>query len=439
MQGGFEHARSLPRPAAPLIVTPAPTPTPTPRPTPTPSPTASPTPRASLTYRSALAGRSLDPTILVGDIAILTLTFRNDGTATWRKGTSSAVYLWTGRDAQFPAAMKEGWAASDVAVYQSEAEVRPEETASFTFRLKGTADGAFTLSLVPTTDAAGGPTALQSSVTITVTVGAIPTPTPTTAGSTPAPATNAPGATVTPSATPTATPTQSAASDGGTIREGETITAECGSGDPGNRVEFVGGLYTGMFGYNIRRTVGADGSVQVVAMVSDPNTGAPRRGPVMWTLSRGLGGVLSVQGCTATFSGATSYGTAMVLIFPAEVASTPVIPSEGGPRNAAGQQAHLVVPNPNAARAPRAACGAEWIQVSITGPYSSSTNWFWIRRLGNVLWWGPFANNGTFNVTPGTYEISIAFAGRPGFTNDSVSVPSCGSQRYIRSNQGWGV
>ncbi|MEK6977852.1 MAG: DUF5667 domain-containing protein [Candidatus Hydrothermarchaeota archaeon] len=227
-----------------------------------------------------------------------------------------------------------------------------------------------------------------------------------------------------------------------TIGEGENVTVQCGSGSAGTQVRYVGGSNLGIAGYDIKKTVTTGGKVDLVAAVTN-STGAPAGAPLTWKLSTARGGRLSVNGCTATFAAASSTGTATVLLtIAAQPRATPApgTGGEGGPVMAGGGKiAYINIAGGGGGSGGDRQCGKEWLQVSISGPYSYSQNTFWLSGPGTGnQWWGPFTNSRTFQpIAPGTYALRVTYAGGTQKTYN-INVPACSYYKFVQSNQGWG-
>lgn len=128
------------------------------RPASVPSVTASPaaTPTPTLPPLEGLSskwvGQSGYPGITVGGTATITVTFRNTGTAEWRRGTPSEIRLGIVGDPGFDPSMAAEWPYPERPAIQSRPVVRPGEVASFSFDVRGTRPGTFRLRLRPVVD-----------------------------------------------------------------------------------------------------------------------------------------------------------------------------------------------------------------------------------------------------------------------------------------------
>jgi uncharacterized protein YkwD len=105
-------------------------------------------------YHSAWVTESAWPTIGVGQSTTLSITFKNAGTATWMRGTSTQANLGVNGDDRtiFQLGMADGWPVPDRPAIQDSAVVPPGATSSFTFTLKGTAPGTYAIHLRPVID-----------------------------------------------------------------------------------------------------------------------------------------------------------------------------------------------------------------------------------------------------------------------------------------------
>ncbi len=105
-------------------------------------------------FHSAFLAESPWPTIAAGETTTLTLLFRNAGTAAWRRGTATEARLGVnGDDRTFASlGMAVGWPIPDRPAVQDVDSVAPGATTTFTFRVKGTQRGTFTLHLRPVVD-----------------------------------------------------------------------------------------------------------------------------------------------------------------------------------------------------------------------------------------------------------------------------------------------
>lgn len=105
-------------------------------------------------FHSAFVAESPWPTVAVGETAVLTLLFRNTGTATWRRGTATEARLGVnGDDRTFSAlGMATGWPIPDRPAVQDLDSVPPGATTTFTFSVTGRQPGTYALHLRPVVD-----------------------------------------------------------------------------------------------------------------------------------------------------------------------------------------------------------------------------------------------------------------------------------------------
>lgn len=114
----------------------------------TPAPTLPPVEGLSSKWES----QSGPPVIAVGGTATITVTFRNTGTAEWRRGTPSEIRLGIVGDPGFDPSMAVDWPYPERPAIQSRPVVRPSEVASFSFDVRGTRPGTYRLRLRPVVD-----------------------------------------------------------------------------------------------------------------------------------------------------------------------------------------------------------------------------------------------------------------------------------------------
>lgn len=99
---------------------------------------------------SAWVSQSPTPAITVGQEAALTLLFRNTGKVAWIRGTvSEASLALTGDGRRFDPSMAVDWPLPSRPATQLESAVAPGEMATFTFKVRGIAPGAFRIDLRP--------------------------------------------------------------------------------------------------------------------------------------------------------------------------------------------------------------------------------------------------------------------------------------------------
>ncbi len=130
-----------------------------------PSASATPDSRASYLGPSARAPQpdelhsqwvrqSADPVIGLGQTASVSIVFKNTGSGRWIKGSPSEVRLGVKGDATTfaDAGLASKWLSPTRPAAQTEAEVLPGATATFTFDVKGAKRGTFSLALRPVVD-----------------------------------------------------------------------------------------------------------------------------------------------------------------------------------------------------------------------------------------------------------------------------------------------
>lgn len=107
-------------------------------------------------YHSKWIDQSAYPTLAIGEVTTATVHFRNIGTSTWVKGTSTEAHLGINLDDQTISnlGMAVGWPFSNRPAIQAETVVAPGQIATFTFGIKGTRSGLYQLHLRPVIDGA---------------------------------------------------------------------------------------------------------------------------------------------------------------------------------------------------------------------------------------------------------------------------------------------
>lgn len=105
-------------------------------------------------YHSRWVDQSSYPTLARGDVATVTVRFRNTGTATWIKGTTAEVRLGLdGDDRTFSqGGMALEWPFPERPAIQAEASVPPSGIATFTFKIRGATAGTYRLHVRPVID-----------------------------------------------------------------------------------------------------------------------------------------------------------------------------------------------------------------------------------------------------------------------------------------------
>lgn len=102
-----------------------------------------------LTYHSAWVSQSDYPTMSFGDTATVWVKLMNTGTAAWVKGTSTEARIGIVNDDQTLTnlGLADGWLLSNRPAAQTETNVMPGQTATFTFSIKGVRLGSYPLRL----------------------------------------------------------------------------------------------------------------------------------------------------------------------------------------------------------------------------------------------------------------------------------------------------
>ena len=115
-----------------------------------------PAPAPAETFHASWVDQSSFPDLAPGQMAQLSVRFRNTGTATWQRGVagSQANLGINGDDSSFSAlGMNVGWLASDRPAAQTEPSVAPGATATFTFTVRApSSPGAYRIPLRPVID-----------------------------------------------------------------------------------------------------------------------------------------------------------------------------------------------------------------------------------------------------------------------------------------------
>jgi len=110
-----------------------------------------PTPVPELLH-SELYTKTADPTIYVGQVADITLQFRDTGHTPWVRGTPAEIRLGVDGGEPLPPRMRVDWLLWDRPTRQTEEIVREGGLATFSFEVKGVAPGTFRLRLRPVVD-----------------------------------------------------------------------------------------------------------------------------------------------------------------------------------------------------------------------------------------------------------------------------------------------
>ncbi len=104
-------------------------------------------PPTASTVRATWVSQSSFPDIAVGQTSKITVTLRNAGSTAWRKGTPQEARLGVRGNDTGSAFLADGWPAPDRPAVQNEPLVMPGGWATFTFSVKGTRPGTFTIPL----------------------------------------------------------------------------------------------------------------------------------------------------------------------------------------------------------------------------------------------------------------------------------------------------
>lgn len=143
-------------------------PTPAPTDRPVASPATAPAPRADALGALWLR-QTASPVIHVGQIATISILFRNTGSVAWVRGTAAEARLGiVGDDRQLSdLGMAVGWPYPTRPAVQEETVVPRGGTVQFSFRVKGTIPGRYLVRVMPVVD---GIAWMASEGTIDVTV-----------------------------------------------------------------------------------------------------------------------------------------------------------------------------------------------------------------------------------------------------------------------------
>lgn len=104
-------------------------------------------PPTARTVRSAFVSESDYPDLAVGQWAAVTVSLRNTGTTAWRRGTGQEAQLAVRGNDTSLAFLGANWPAADRPAIQNEDVVVPGDVGTFTFRVRGSRPGTFTIPL----------------------------------------------------------------------------------------------------------------------------------------------------------------------------------------------------------------------------------------------------------------------------------------------------
>lgn len=124
-------------------------------------------PPQAVQLHSELVKAPGDVLIGVGQTATVSVTYKNTGAERWIKGSPSEVHLGVKGDSQAFADLAVGWLGPTRPAAQTEGEVLPGATATFTFKVKGSRPGVFRIPLLPVCE---GVSWLQGDTTLIVNV-----------------------------------------------------------------------------------------------------------------------------------------------------------------------------------------------------------------------------------------------------------------------------
>jgi N-acetyl-anhydromuramyl-L-alanine amidase AmpD len=125
-------------------------------------------PPTASTVHATFVGQTAAKDVTVGQSENVTVTLRNAGATAWRKGTPQEARLGIrGNDTSF-AFLANGWPTPDRPAVQNEDLVLPGGWATFTFSVKGTRPGTFTIPLRGVVDGGAWMDDMGMYVTVTV-------------------------------------------------------------------------------------------------------------------------------------------------------------------------------------------------------------------------------------------------------------------------------
>lgn len=200
------------------------------------------------------------------------------------------------------------------------------------------------------------------------------------------------------------------------IEQGQSANVQCGSGNDGKSVFFEGDA----IGLK-RQHYLAPGNTLVIPIVISGGSGG---GLMQWNFFRdGLGGTVSVDGCTLRYTAPTSCSCS---------SSSPSIGVYFADRTGRdGIAFHATLNVKVQFTAPPSLCDNEYLQVALP-----AGAWFFVTQLSSGRVWGPFFGPTTFQpVATGQWRVTINYASlyRGGFNEVvDIAVPRCSGAKVIR-------
>ncbi len=104
-------------------------------------------PPTARTVRAAWVGQTAYPDLTVGQRGSVTVTLKNTGSTAWRKGAPQEARLGVRGNATDLAFLGDGWPTADRPAVQNEEIVPPGGTATFTFGVRATTPGTYSIPL----------------------------------------------------------------------------------------------------------------------------------------------------------------------------------------------------------------------------------------------------------------------------------------------------
>ena len=104
-------------------------------------------PPTSESVHASFVSQTAYPEISENEKALVSVVLRNTGSTTWRKGTPQEARLGIPGNSTELAFLADGWPSAARPAVQQEDVVTPGDTATFSFRVKGTAPGSFVMPL----------------------------------------------------------------------------------------------------------------------------------------------------------------------------------------------------------------------------------------------------------------------------------------------------